>query len=184
MIRLSAACIVVASLGCGGAGGTRTDAADVHGVHDVGEAAALGDVVPADKRCGTPETYFSAYSTADIVKLSDCTILVGRFQQDSVTQLEDFAGLEKVRKIEGWLNVFRSGFLSLRGFDNLEVIEGNLSIHQNWKLNSLSALGKLHTITGDLYIMNNDRLSQAEVDAFAARVTVGGTKTVRPMNAP
>jgi hypothetical protein len=180
---LTVALTVLATPGCGGgARGTATDAGDIEGR---GDGSVTVDVHNAEKRCGEPGKYFSAYNAEQVAMLSDCTVLVGRFQQDSVSALEDFSGLEKVRKIEGMLNVFRSGgFRTLRGLDNLEVIEGTLSIHQNWNLTSISALGKLHTITGDLFINDNDKLSQAEVDAFAARVAVGGSKMVRPTVAP
>ena len=131
-----------------------------------------------EKRCGTsPSTYFSAYTTDDISRLADCTVLVGIFQEDSVGELRDFSGLEKVRRIEGGLNVFRSpGFTSLRGLDNLETVDGNLSIHLNENLTSLGALANLRLVTGNLYIHSNGALPQAEVEALGARVTVGGKK--------
>jgi Receptor L domain len=93
--------------------------------------------------------------------------------------LPDLAALMNVRRIEGFLNIFRSpGFLSLHGLENLEVVEGNLYIHLNPNLTSIAALGKLRIVTGNLYIVGNDQLPQAEVDALGARVTVGGTKTL------
>ena len=50
-----------------------------------------------EKRCGeNRETLFSAYSRADLEALADCTVLVGHFQQDSVSQLRDFAPLKNV----------------------------------------------------------------------------------------
>src|SRR5690242_7187408 len=63
----------------------------------------------AEKRCGeSRDTYFSAYTVEQLAKLSDCTVLVGHFQEDSVSDLKDFAALKNVRRIEGFLNVFRS----------------------------------------------------------------------------
>ncbi|MDP2269193.1 MAG: hypothetical protein Q8K32_00600 [Archangium sp.] len=133
-----------------------------------------------EKRCGeSAETYFSASAVEDLEALADCTILVGRFQQDSVAQLQDFAPLQNVWKIEGALNVFRSpGIVSLHGFENLQIVEGSLFIHQNENLETIGALGKLRTVTQRLYIGGNRLLPQAQVDAFASRVTVCGSKDV------
>ena len=136
----------------------------------------------AEKRCGeSPDVYFSAYSVEQLAAFSDCTVLVGRFQEDSVRDLEDFAALRNVTRIEGVLNVFRSpGFVTLHGLDNLEVVQGDVFIHLNENLVSIAALGKLRSVTGNLMIANNDRLPQAEVESVAAPITVGGTKTLMP----
>lgn len=150
------------------------------------EATPPADGVVADsgtvpeKRCGeSPDTYFSAYTVEQLAELSDCTVLVGRFQEDSVGELEDFAALKNVRRIEGALNVFRSpGFLTLHGLENLEEVEGDLYIHLNPNLMSIAALVALHTVTGNLVINNNDQLPQTEVEALGARVAVGGTKSL------
>lgn len=182
---LAAALLAASGSGCsGGATLATTDAvADASETQDaaVSDASEMQDAaVPdvAEKRCGMPGVYFSANSPDGIARLAGCTVLVGRFQQDSVG-LVDFSGLESVRKIEGVLNVFRCNALqTLKGFDNLEVVEGNLFIHLNEKLESLAALGKLRTITGNLIIMGNPKLPQAEIDAFTAHVTVGGAMSM------
>jgi hypothetical protein len=136
----------------------------------------------AEKRCGDgPDVYVHVYSVEKLAEFADCTVLVGWFQEDSVTELEDFAALRNVTRIEGGLNVFRSpGFLTLHGLENLEEVQGNLFIHLNPNLTSIAALGKLRRVTGNLLIAKNDRLPQAEVDSVAASITVGGTKTVMP----
>jgi len=133
-----------------------------------------------DKRCGdSPEIYLGAYSVEELETYADCTVLVGHFQFDSVDQLSDLAALKNVKRIEGYLNVFRSpGFLTLHGLENLEVVEGHVAIHLNPNLVSIAALGALRTVTGNLYIGSNDRLPQTEVDALGARVTVGGMKNL------
>ena len=140
----------------------------------------------AEKRCGdSPDVYVYVHSVEQLAEYSDCTVLVGRFQEDSVRELEDFAALSNVTRIEGVLNVFRSpGFLTLHGLDNLEVVQGDVFIHLNPNLMSIAALGKLRTVTGNLMIANNDRLPQAHVEAVAAGITVGGTKTLIPSSAP
>lgn len=160
------------------------DAAVETVVHD-----AAGDPTPPsdgtdaavpEKRCGdSPTASFSAYDQQALAKFADCTILVGRFQEDSVRDLMDLAALANVRRVEGTINIFRSpGFVTLHGLENLEEIEGNLFIHLNDNLTSIAALGKLRTITGDLYIKANPLLPQAEVEALGARVTVGGMKNL------
>jgi hypothetical protein len=145
------------------------------------EEAPQGDETVAEKRCGeSPDTYFSAYTMEDLAELADCTVLVGLFQEDSVTELEDLSALNNVRRIEGGINVFRSpGFLTLDGLDNLEVVDGNLSIHLNPNLQSIAALGKLRVVTGNFRVALNEQLPQSEVEQLAARVTVGGTKSLQ-----
>ena len=64
--------------------------------------------------------------------------------------------------------------VTLHGLENLETVEGNLFIHLNANLESITALGKLHTITGSLTIDGNTKLPQSDVDWLLARVTVGG----------
>jgi hypothetical protein len=142
------------------------------------DATAPSTGMVAEKRCGErPDVYFSAHTVADLAKFSDCTVLVGHFQEDSVSGLMDLEALKNVRRIEGFLNVFRSpGFLTLHGLENLEVVEGNLAIHLNENLMTIAALGKLRSVTGYLYIGGNNKLPQAEVEALGARVAVGGMK--------
>ncbi|MFZ5897071.1 MAG: hypothetical protein ACOY0T_38795 [Myxococcota bacterium] len=126
-------------------------------------------------------TYFSAVTPAALQEYADCTVLVGHFQLDSVRDLPDLAALKNVRRIEGYINVFRSpGFLTLHGLENLEEVEGNVAIHLNPNLTSIAALAKLRTITGMLLIRGNDVLPQAEVEAFGARVNVLGEKMLGP----
>lgn len=162
---LAAALLAANASGCSASAGPATaDAAS-----EVNQTPDLAAPDVAEKRCGMPGVYFSAYNADGIARLAGCTVLVGRFQQDSVG-LTDFSGLEAVRKIEGVLNVFRcNGLRTLKGFDNLEVVEGNLFIHHNVNLESLAALGKLHTITGDLIIESNTKLPQPEIDATRSR---------------
>jgi Receptor L domain len=140
----------------------------------------------AEKRCGdSPDAYIFVYSAEHLAGFSDCTVLVGRLQADAVRDVEDFAALRNVTRIEGVLNVFRSpGFLTLHGLENLEVVQGDVFIHLNPNLTSIAALGKLRTVTGNLMIVGNDRLPQDEVEAVAAPITVGGTKTLMQSSAP
>lgn len=146
---------------------------------DAGADATERGVLP-EKRCGaSPSAYISYYKASDLEKYRGCTVIVGRIQEDSVRELQDFSPLSGVRKIEGALNVFRSpGFTSLRGLEHLEVVEGDLSIHLNSNLASIDALQALHTVTGNLYVSGNPNVPHAELEAFAARVTVGGKKDV------
>lgn len=134
-----------------------------------------------EKRCGeNRETLFSAYSRSDLEALADCTVLVGHFQQDSVTQLRDFAPLKNVWKIEGVLNVFRSpGFETLHGLEHLEVVDGSLFVHMNPGLTSIEALANLREVTERLLVDENDRLPQAQAEAVLADVIVGGSKRVQ-----
>ena len=145
----------------------------------IDEVVVNPPLVP-EKICGeSRDKYFAAYTVEQLAAFADCTVLLGRFQEDSVGELEDFAALSNVKRIDGAMNVFRSpGFITLHGLENLERVDGDLFIHMNPNLESLSALAKLRTVTGNLHIRNNDILPQYEVEWLGARVTVGGTKTL------
>lgn len=141
--------------------------------------APPGDEPSPEKICGERDKYFSVYTATQAAALADCTVLLGFFQEDSVADLVDLAFLSHVTRVEGNINIFRSpGFLTLHGLENLEEVRGNLYIHLNPNLTSIAALAKLRTVTGNVLIRGNTVLPQAEVEAFGARVTVGGTKTL------
>ena len=83
------------------------------------------------------------------------------------------------------MNVFRSpGFLTLHGLENLADVRGDLFIHLNPNLTSIAALGKLRTVTGNLFIVSNDQLPQTEVESIGANIIVGGMKTLMQATAP
>ena len=60
----------------------------------------------------------------------------------------------------------------------LTSVNGGLTIGANTALTSLEGMSGLTTVVGDLYLRGNDCLSQAEAEAFAARISVGGGVTV------
>lgn len=148
---------------------------------DTATTPPVDDAAP-EKRCGeSRDTYFSAYTAEQLLAYADCTILVGHFQEDSVTELQDLAALKNVTKVEGNINIFRSpGFLTLHGLENLEMVDGNLYIHLNPNLESLRALNKLQTVTGNVLINYNDVVPPADLEWLGSRVNVGGTKTIEP----
>lgn len=129
-----------------------------------------------EKRCGeSRDTYFSAYSVDQLEEYAGCTVLVGHFQEDSVSELRDLAFLSNVHTVEGTINIFRSpGFVTLHGLENLEMVDGSLYIHLNPNLESIRALRKLHTVTGNLIVEYNDSLPQVDIEWLRPRVTVGG----------
>ena len=141
----------------------------------------VDDAVP-EKRCGeSRDAYFSAYTLEQLQAYADCTILVGHFQEDSVSELQDLAALKNVTKVEGNINIFRSpGFLTLHGLENLEVVDGNLYIHLNPNLESLRGLVKLQTVTGNMLIEYNDVVPSTDLEWLGNRVSVGGIKTIAP----
>jgi hypothetical protein len=163
--------MLLVSVVCCGSGGPATD----------GEPSAPVNAVP-EKICGESPTTRLYVPLGDGFQMyAECTVLVGYFQLDSVSDLPDFAPLKNLRKIEGRMNIFRSGsFVTLHGLENLELVEGNLSIHLNWNLTSLRALEKLERVTGNLHVSSNDLVPQADLDWLGAKVQVGGTKTLDP----
>lgn len=104
---------LIAATGCRSAGVAFPDASDVtspadgtgdQSIADASSDSAFGDGTVAEKRCGDdPNVYFGAYTVDDLAKVSGCTVLVGRFQEDSLRDLVDLAALRNVRRIEGFL---------------------------------------------------------------------------------
>jgi hypothetical protein len=139
-------------------------------------------VAVPEKICGESPTAELVVPLADgFQRYAECTVLIGSLQLDSIRDLPDFAPLGNVRKIEGRMNIFRSGsFVTPHGLENLELVEGNLSIHMNWNLTSVRALEKLARVTGSLFVSNNELVPQADLDWLGAKVDVGGTKTLLP----
>jgi hypothetical protein len=68
------------------------------------------------------------------------------------------------------------GFRTLCGLQNLETVDGDLSIHLNSNLTSIAALTSLRSVTGTLVVTSNDKVPQSEVDALFERVAVGGER--------
>jgi hypothetical protein len=169
--KVLGAALLLASVASCGSDGSATD----------GEPSEPVGAVP-EKICGESPTTRLQVPLADGFQMyADCTVIVGHFQLDSLSDLSDFAPLKNLRKLEGRMNIFRSGgFVTLHGLENLELVEGTLAIHLNWNLTSLRALSKLERVTGDLYVASNDLVPQEDLDWLGAKVQVGGTKTLTP----
>lgn len=66
---------------------------------------------------------------------------------------------------------------SLDGLPSLSTV-GNLEIRSNDSLSSLSGLSSLTAVSANLSIYDNDCLNQAEAEAFATSIDVGGNVKV------
>jgi hypothetical protein len=109
--------------------------------------------------------------------------------------------LRDVRRIDERFSIFRGahrtlapmaglrfvgGELSVRITEELATLEGlgglcevgALVVEVNFALEDLDGLRSLRRVHGDVRIEDNPRLSTAEIDAFLARIEVGGTITV------
>jgi hypothetical protein len=99
-------------------------------------------------------------------------------------KLASLQGLGGVRHVPGRLIVDSLPALeSLEGLENLQEVGGDLSLDRLGQLRSLSGLRGLTRVGGRLFIRQNPLLPKAEIDAFLARVTVVGTKSISN-NAP
>lgn len=132
-----------------------------------------------EKTCGQPDTYWQGFKPPG-TETAGCTMLLGRIQLDSTAEedLSTFGGAH-LATVKGFVNVFRTHLRTLRGLENLRVVDGNLSIHRNVELTSLTALQSLREVTGNLYVSGNPKIPQSELDAFSARVKVGGERVLR-----
>lgn len=166
--------------------------------------AACGGGSGSDVVCGAPDELFDIAIESDLDELANCTTIAGSLRFGD-TQFAAIDGLESLRVIEGTLNLFRNpSLVDLGGLANLERVGGELLVHFNDSLASpqltrvrecgelfvasnasITELGldALATVSGDLSILANPVLSQADAEAFAAQLEVGGAIDVSG-NAP
>lgn len=89
--------------------------------------------------------------------------------------LVDLSALRRLSWAKDELYVDGNGSLEeLTGLEGVLMV-GSLHISSNARLRSLAGLAGLVRVDGDLTITGNPMLSEAEVLAFVARVSVGGT---------
>ncbi len=61
---------------------------------------------------------------------------------------------------------------------SLTTVVGNLTLEDNHDLDSLAGLSGLESVGGSLAITGNDQLSDADAEALAERIDVGGSTTI------
>lgn len=153
-----------------------------------------------ERVCGAPETMFDVATPADLVEIEGCTSIAGSLRIGD-TQFVELAGLDRLRVVEGSLNLFRNAALVDLGLSQLERVGGTLSVHFDDRLDSVAlpslqavggllissnaslsspGLDALDRVDGDLRILNNPRMPRAEAEAFAAQIDVGGTVEISP----
>lgn len=127
---------------------------------------------------------------------------VGSLSIHHANQLLGVHALRSLREVDGDLILHRlDGLISLRGLSRLEAVGGRLylrdlesietlagldglrtvgelQIFNNDSLRSLEGLPQLERVAGRLSITWNPHLPQSEIDAFLARVEVGGPVVV------
>ncbi len=91
------------------------------------------------------------------------------------TPLSMLVGLEGLTEVGGDLVIEEGGLRVLQGLDSLVSIGGDLRITSTRDLFTLANLRSLRRVEGDLHIYFNPSLPESEVDAFIARIEVGGT---------
>ena len=120
--------------------------------------------------------------------LSQITSIEGDFEignggpwPDTNPSLTSLSGLDNLTTIEGDLLVLSNlGLTSLSGLENLTFIGGSLIIGNTWytwkhgnpELTSLTALENLDFIGGDLKILNNDVLSNCDINSICDYLAV------------
>ncbi len=89
----------------------------------------------------------------------------------------DFSALESLVELRGKLEFDTPALGSIRGFDCLSLIEGNVRLISNRLLTSIQGFGALTSIRGDLQILFNDALTS--IPRFGALTEVGGRINIR-----
>jgi len=89
--------------------------------------------------------------------------------------LPNLSGLKSLGDVGDELFISANDSLeTLAGLENVQSME-KLRLIYNQALMSLDGLSGLKTVRGDLTIKDNPELSQAEAEAFAARIDVAGS---------
>jgi hypothetical protein len=121
---------------------------------------------------------FRNESLTDIDGLRNLETVGGELRVGFHPQLIGLNGLASLRSVGALFFVVSNARLTtLAGLEQLRSV-GPLRIETNSSLRTLQSLSGLQTVAGDLSILLNPMLPQAEAEAFAATVNTSGTVTV------
>lgn len=96
------------------------------------------------------------------------------------TSATSFDGLG-VQHVDGDVRIESNLVLVALALEDLETVAGDLRITGHPQLISLATLTSLQRVEGDLHLYDNPSLPEADIEAFLARVEVGGSVLrVRP----
>ncbi len=90
-----------------------------------------------------------------------CTEILGyvRIEEYQPYNIQSLNGLEQIEQIDGNLTIINnSGIKNLIGFDNLDNVGGALTIENNSALKNLNGLNSLTEVNGNFYVKNNAAL--------------------------
>jgi hypothetical protein len=113
---------------------------------------------------------------SSISAMSGVTSVADGIVIKNVPLLDDLSPLADVSEL-GNLMVFGTGIEDLHGLESLTNVQFLVAISANPSLTTLDGLDALTTVE-DLFISGNPLLPQAEAEAFAATVDVGGEVVV------
>ena len=96
------------------------------------------------------------------------------FSISHAAELDDLTALRKLSHVRGVLGIRSMKKLStLNGLSGIEEV-GRINILDNDALTSLEGLSSLERVRGDVWIADNPKLPQSQIDAFLARVIING----------
>jgi hypothetical protein len=123
--------------------------------------------------------HFTGDALSNLFAMSNLVGVGVYFALWEMPNLVDLRGLEQLRTVNGTLSLHSNPQLAtLDGLGGLEWIGDRLEIIENEKLVSLDGLAALQRVEGDVRIFGNPLLPPAEIDAFLARVEIGGEVTL------
>ena len=114
------------------------------------------------------QSWLTSIDMPDLTSVGGGLWIVGN---DALTSID----MPSITSVGGYLYIMSNESLSSIELPNLTSADRDLSISNNDALTSLANLPNLTSVGGYLSINHNDCLSQAEAEAFAATVTVGGS---------
>jgi hypothetical protein len=137
--------------------------------------AALGTALSGDFG-GTIEIYASP-SLESLAGLEGLTSAGDSLNFGGLPLVADLVPLGNLTAVDGALGIAGWGMASMEGLEQLTTA-GSFRIVENPQLVSLAGLEGLLSVEDNLSIHDNPMLPQAEAEAFAAGVDVGGSVTI------
>lgn len=144
--------------------------------------AAIASVVNAQVP-DCPTNGISISSEADLESYKsqypNCTDLVGNITVDG--SLSDLRGLEKIKTVQGTINISSNSLSDLSDLSGLENITSALKINNCSALTSLAGLEKLNVVSGSIELSNLEIL--ASLDGLKNVQSIGGKLNIENCNA-
>lgn len=90
---------------------------------------------------------------------------------------QNLVGLGSLNQVGGDIKIYSNDIINLNGFGDVDVINGNLEIIQNYYLISMNGLGGIDSILGNLIVTDN--LALEDISELGSLNYIGGCLTIK-----